>query len=214
MKENYSISQRLALLIASLFGPTLIRLSGITWRVKYEGTEELARARQGGNPVLFCFWHSRLLGLCYTHRYRNIGIMVSKSFDGEWISRIVTRLGYRVFRGSASRGGAAALLEMIKEKSGDLALTVDGPRGPAEKVKPGILTLAVHTGLPLVPIGYSATRVWRLKSWDKFMVPKPFSTVTVRYGPAIPLPREITNENMAATILEIENGINRVSDQC
>jgi hypothetical protein len=136
--------------------------------------------------------------------------MVSKSFDGEWISRIVTKLGYGVFRGSASRNGAPALLEMMKYKSGDIALTVDGPRGPMEKMKPGALTLAIHTGLPIVPISYSAHRFWRLNSWDKFILPKPFTTITVKYGPAITIPAELDMKNIGSKITEIEDGINRI----
>lgn len=188
-----------------------MQLYGLTWRVKWDGIDSLEQARQDGGPVLFCFWHSRLLGLCYTHRFRNIGIMVSKSFDGEWIARIVTKLGYRVFRGSASKDGAVALVAMLKHKNeGDLALTVDGPRGPAEKVKPGLVSLASKTGLPVVPISYVASNSWRLKSWDRFVIPKPFSTVTVKYGARIDVPRRRGSESLEPILREIETGINRI----
>lgn len=197
--------------MASLFGPTLMKLYGMTWRVRWEGLDSLAEARKDGKQVLFCFWHSRLLGLCYTHRYRNIGIMVSQSFDGEWIARIVTRLGYRVFRGSASRNGAVALVEMLKHKDeGDLSLTVDGPRGPAEKVKPGVLSLASNSGLPAVPISYIASKSWRLKTWDRFILPKPFAIITVRYGARIDIPAELRASDIQRLSHEIENGINRI----
>jgi lysophospholipid acyltransferase (LPLAT)-like uncharacterized protein len=206
VKSEFSFGQRIILLIAALAGPILIRLVCFSWRVRFEGEENLNRAKEKCGQVLFCFWHSRLLGLCYTHRYRNIGIMVSKSFDGEWIARIVTKLGYRVFRGSASRHGAPALLEMMKDKTGDLALTVDGPRGPVEKAKPGILSLASHTGLPIVPITFAADKAWRLNSWDHFIIPKPFCTVTVRYGPMISFDKQDEIEKLKM----IEDGINRI----
>ncbi len=210
MKAEFSLGQKVLLLIAALLGPILIRLYGLTWRVRWEGVGNLTEARSLCGQVLFCFWHSRLLGLCYTHRNRNIGIMVSKSFDGEWIARLVQKLGYRVFRGSASRDGAKALLEMLKNKVGDLALTVDGPRGPAQKVKPGAVTLAAHSGLPVVPIAYVAQNAWRLKSWDRFILPKPFSKITVRYGRMIRIPSDIKAESLDDIITEIENGINEI----
>jgi lysophospholipid acyltransferase (LPLAT)-like uncharacterized protein len=210
VKNEFSLGQKLLLLVAAFLGPTLIRIYGCTWRIRWEGVENLTEARTQCGQVLFCFWHSRLLGLCYSHRYRNIGIMVSKSFDGEWISRIVTKLGYRVFRGSASRDGAKALISMLKSSGGDLALTVDGPRGPACKVKPGIITLASHTNLPLVPIAYIAENAWHLNSWDKFILPKPFSTITVRYGKKITIPAEVKTERLGEIIKEIEEGINRL----
>jgi lysophospholipid acyltransferase (LPLAT)-like uncharacterized protein len=210
MKAEFSAGQRVLLTIAGLLGPILIRLYGLTWRVKWEGIENLTKARSLCGQVLFCFWHSRLLGLCYTHRNRNIGIMVSKSFDGEWISRVVQKLGYRVFRGSASRDGARALLEMMNNKAGDLALTVDGPRGPAQKVKPGAVTLAAHSGLPIVPITYVAEKAWCLNSWDRFVLPRPFSKITVRYGRMIRIAPDIKGDQIDNVIEKIENGINEI----
>ena len=210
MQETYTFGQRVALVVASLLGPLLILLYGYTWKVRWDGVDNLEKARKARGNVLFCFWHSRLLGLCHTHRYRNIGIMVSKSFDGEWIARIVTRLGYRVFRGSASRDGAAALVSMLKSQTGDLALTVDGPRGPAEVVKPGAISLAIHSGLPIVPITCAASSAWRLKSWDRFMIPRPFSTVTVRYGPGIAIPSHAMDKDIDELSLIIAEQINRI----
>ncbi len=210
MKGEYSFGQRVILLIAALIGPLIIRLYGLTWRVRWEGVEDLKLAKSKCGQVLFCFWHSRLLGLCYTHRYRKIGIMVSQSFDGEWNARIVRHLGYRPFRGSASRDGAKALIAMLRDTEGDLSLTVDGPRGPAEKVKPGIVTLAAHSGLPVVPITCVAENAWRLKTWDRFIVPKPFSLVTVRYGQVISIPSDPEDDQLEAILQQIEVGINRI----
>lgn len=205
------MKQKLILAISSLIGPLLIKFVGMTWRVKWDGLDNLASARQGDGRVLFCSWHSRLLGLCYAHRHRNIGIMVSKSFDGEWITRIVTRLGYRTFRGSASRNGAAALVEMLHGKDqGDLALTVDGPRGPAQKVKPGAITLASRASLPIVPISYVASSAWLLKTWDRFILPKPFSIITVRYGLPIVIARNSESLDFGKYASQIEEGINRI----
>jgi lysophospholipid acyltransferase (LPLAT)-like uncharacterized protein len=199
------------LMLAGTVGPMLIRIYGKTWRIDWEGMEHLSKAREKRGNVLLCTWHSRLLGLCYSHRHRNIGIMVSKSYDGEWISRIVIKLGYRTYRGSASRNGVPALVKMLRNKdSGDLALTVDGPRGPAEKVKLGAIALASRSGLPIVPISYAASSAWRLNSWDHFIMPRPFSKITVRYGQAIEIPRDISADDMTNFAVAIEDGINRI----
>ncbi len=197
--------------MASILGPFLILLYGLTWRVRWDGVKNLEDARRVSDKVMFAFWHSRLLGLCYTHRFRNIGIMVSRSFDGEWIARIVTHLGYRVFRGSASKDGVPALLQMLKSKNvGDLSLTVDGPRGPAEKVKPGAISLASNGRLPIVPISYIASRAWRLKSWDRFMVPRPFSAVTVIYGKHIVVPGNLDKDMIGKLSLDVETELKQI----
>lgn len=211
MEQEYSWGRKLLLLAISIFGPILLFLYGLTWRVKWSGIENLREARAVSGNVLFAFWHSRLLGLCYTHRFRGIGIMVSKSFDGEWISRVVKHLGYRVFRGSASRDGAPALLEMLKSTNpGDLALTVDGPRGPAEKAKPGIFSLASKSGLPVVPISCRASRAWRLKSWDRFIIPKPLSSVTVLYGRHISVPSDLDHDAIEKITSDLESGLKTI----
>ena len=198
--------------MASFLGPLIILIYGMTWRVRWSGGEYLEAARAISGKVLFVFWHSRILGLTYTHRFNNAGIMVSKSFDGEWIARIVQRLGYHVFRGSASRDGAPALLEMLKsDKMGDLALTVDGPKGPAEKVKPGAVVLASLSGFPLVPITVRSSKAWRIKSWDRLIVPKPFSTVEVAMGHHIMVPENAGRDEIARFAQETEVAINGIS---
>ncbi len=186
-------------------------LFGLTWKLKWSGLEELKRARELSPKVLFAFWHSRLLGLCYAFKFRNAGIMVSKSFDGEWIARLVNKLGYRVFRGSASRDGEKGLLEMVKDKlEGDLALTVDGPKGPPEKVKYGVVALASNTGLPIVPLTIIAEKAWRLGTWDRFMVPKPFSKVTVLCGPHIEVPASVARKDLKRYGLSIEEALGKL----
>ncbi len=208
MNQDFSIKQRIMLFLASFLGPIILLLYGFTWRVKWSGMDELKEARKKSDKILYAFWHSRLLGLCYTHRFRRIGIMVSKSFDGEWIARLVMRLGYKTYRGSASKDGATGLLEMMRDlPEGDLALSVDGPKGPAERVKPGVITLASKAGFPVVPITIMAEKMWRLNTWDGFMVPKPFSTITVLCGPHIEVPADINKDGLKKYRMEIEKAI-------
>ncbi len=206
--RDFTFRQRVVLFLASYLGPVLLLLYGFTWRIKWAGTDELRKAKKVSDKILYAFWHSRLLGLCYAHRFQGVGIMVSKSFDGEWISMLVRKLGYKTYRGSASKDGAAGLLEMIKDPpEGDLALTVDGPKGPAEKVKSGVVTLASKGAFPVVPITIIAEKAWRLKSWDRFMIPKPFSTITVLRGPLIEIPPDMSKDDLEKYRSEIEQAI-------
>jgi lysophospholipid acyltransferase (LPLAT)-like uncharacterized protein len=208
MNEALSFKQRIILFLASYLGPVLLLLYGFTWRIRWSGEEHLREAKEVSEKVLYAFWHSRLLGLCYAHRFQGVGIMVSKSFDGEWITRLVTRIGYKTYRGSASKDGAAGLLEMIKDPpEGDFALTVDGPRGPVERVKSGVVTLASNGGFPVVPITIIAEKAWRLRSWDRFMIPKPFSTITVLRARHVAVPTNINKEELEKYRLEIEKAI-------
>jgi lysophospholipid acyltransferase (LPLAT)-like uncharacterized protein len=208
MKNDYSFMQRIILILASCVGPVLLLLYGFTWRIKWRGTENLKEAKKISGKIIYAFWHSRLLGLCYAHRFQGVGIMVSKSFDGEWITRLVTKLGYKTYRGSASKDGASGLLEMIKDPpEGDFALTVDGPKGPAEKVKPGAITLASKAALPVVPITIIAEKAWCLKSWDRFMLPIPFTTITVSRGPHISIPADINKDSLKEYRIKLEKAI-------
>jgi len=197
MKTKYTLVQRIILLMVPIIGPPLIWLYGKTWRVYWTGLENLDRAHKISDKVIYVFWHSRLLGLTYTHRSRQVGIMVSKSFDGEWISRIVKNMGYHPIRGSSTRDGASAMIHMIAEsQSRDLAITVDGPRGPAEKAKSGAFLLAAACRMPLVPITIVADKAWRLNTWDRFIIPAPFTGVTVKIGEPIEIPPDLSREKV------------------
>ena len=212
MKQEFTFKQKVVLILVSIIGPVFIYLYGFTWRMKREGAEIEKKAREISGNVLFALWHSRVLMLCHVYRFKNIGIMVSKSYDGEWIGRIIKRLGYRIFRGSSSRGGATALHEMIKNSDrSDFALMVDGPRGPALKVKPGVVSLASQSGMPIVPITCKVSSAWRVKSWDRLIIPKPFSTVTVVYGDVIHVPESLDKNDVAEYVRRIEEKLTELS---
>lgn len=186
MGKDFTLKQKFLLFVASFLGPFIIRLIGSTWKVKYEGESELNQCREKYGRVIYCFWHNRLFGLCYTHRKRNIGILISTHFDGEIIARIVQRMGYHPFRGSSTKEGATGLFGMLKnEKAGDLGITVDGPRGPKGVVKPGVIFLASRSGLPIIPVSCDSSKKWELSSWDGFQIPKPFAEVVVHYSQPI-----------------------------
>lgn len=132
---------------------------------------------------LYFFWHCNILSLVYLHRNQNAGIMISSSKDGELIAGPVRNLGYQTARGSSRRGAASASKILIKiAKTNSIALTADGPKGPAKKIKKGMLQLAYLTGLPIVPIACDVSKAKVFNSWDKFRIPYPFALVNVSYG--------------------------------
>jgi lysophospholipid acyltransferase (LPLAT)-like uncharacterized protein len=194
-------------------GVTLIRLLAITWRVRFVNEHVVREFRERRQPFMYVLWHGQLLPLLWTHRKRNIAVIISEHRDGEIIARIASALGFRTVRGSTSRGAARALLGASRElESGfDLAVTVDGPRGPAGVVTPGAPVIAQRTGAPMVPTAASASRSWRLRSWDRFLVPKPFARVVVVYGD--PIATSAATPRAAGEEVEhIARSINAASD--
>lgn len=157
----------------------------LTWKV--EGAEHYdAIIRSGRRPILAC-WHGRILTGLYYFRHRGIVALASQNFDGEWISGILERFGYATSRGSTSRGGARALVQLRRELAAGhgVAFTVDGPRGPARVAQAGAVWLAGATGQPILPFHLEADRSWTTKSWDRAQIPKPFSSVAVVLGEPI-----------------------------
>jgi lysophospholipid acyltransferase (LPLAT)-like uncharacterized protein len=135
-------------------------------------------------------WHGRIFAGTLYLRDRGLIVIISESFDGEWISRIIRRFGYGTVRGSTSRGGARALVQLRRDmRAGHpAAFTVDGPRGPARVAQPGVVWLAGVTGNPIVPFHVEASSFWTAKSWDRHQVPKPGSHVAAMFGPPIEVP--------------------------
>jgi lysophospholipid acyltransferase (LPLAT)-like uncharacterized protein len=133
--------------------------------------------------VLYTLWHGEMLPVLYQHRVPT-AVMISEHRDGEIIASIVKMFGASAFRGSSSRGGARALLEGVRllRNGIDVAITPDGPRGPLHSYAPGALLLAYRAGVSIVPIVAHVNRAWRLRSWDAFVIPKPFAHVTIVYG--------------------------------
>ena len=159
----------------------LIRVLGATLRYRDVNAPETPNGHTLPGPAVFAFWHCTML--TSAHRFRNLGIaiLISRSFDGELIARTVERLGFVAVRGSSSRGGAAGLKGMAEAYAAGhrCAFTADGPRGPARVAKAGPVQLAELTGATWIGAYHAQPdRAWCLKSWDRFIVPKPFSTVT------------------------------------
>lgn len=182
-----SLRDRLLIALTGRLGPLLIRALGSTWRIRVRGADSVDDLHASGRPAVFAFWHGVLLPLEYACRNRNIQVLSSLHRDGEISARVMKALGYGVVRGSSSRGSARGLIRMLERaKSGlDLAITPDGPKGPARVAKSGIFYLAERSGGALVPVGVASRPAVRLSSWDGFMVPLPFARVAIVYGAAL-----------------------------
>jgi hypothetical protein len=191
----------------------LVSLLGRTWRIDTRGITEYDRRIANGERCIFAFWHSCLLTLTYTHRRRAIAVLVSRHRDGEWITLVLHRFGYRTARGSSTRGGEEGVRELLAlaERRALLAITPDGPRGPAERAKPGLIYLASRTGFPVVPAAAAASDAWVLRSWDRFRVPRPFARVVVAYGEPIHVPRNLDDAAAEMWRVRIEEAITRLA---
>jgi lysophospholipid acyltransferase (LPLAT)-like uncharacterized protein len=176
--------------IATLGYPVL-RALGSTWKWKVSGAEHVDAIRANGLQPIHSFWHGRILPATVYFQRRGIVVITSENYDGEWIARIIQKFGYGTARGSTSRGGPKALLQLVREvKSKGVAFTLDGPRGPAVVAQPGAVWLAKATGNPLMPFHAEAASSWTMKSWDRTQIPKPFSTVAMAIGEPLYVPRD------------------------
>jgi lysophospholipid acyltransferase (LPLAT)-like uncharacterized protein len=178
--------------LAALGGSWLVRLLARTWRYEVLDRAEYTAALANGERFVYAFWHSGILPAAYLRRGEGIAVLVSQHRDGELITRLIERLGYVAARGSSTRGGDQGTREMLAWAAlgRHLAVTPDGPRGPAEQVKAGAFYLAARTGRRVVPIGFGASPAWLLRSWDRFRVPKPFARVCVTHGAPLALEPE------------------------
>jgi lysophospholipid acyltransferase (LPLAT)-like uncharacterized protein len=192
------IRDKLLLLLASWLGPILIYLLGATLKIEWVGLENLDKLREEKKSVIYAFWHGRMLIFAYSHRRQRIHVLISQHRDGEYIARIIHRLGFVSIRGSSSRGGPKAIFEICdKISSGyDVAISPDGPKGPGFQVHPGILYIAQRTKMPILPITNSAQRRWNLSSWDKFLIPQPFTKTVILLGEPIYVSAEATADEL------------------
>ena len=182
--KRYTFGQRAMLAVVPRVAALLIRLLGNTLRYQDVLAPGAVLGDSLPGPVVYAFWHRSLLACAYRFRAMDISILISRSFDGELIARTVELLGFTAIRGSSSRGGAAGLKAMgdAYRAGKRCAITADGPRGPAMVAKPGTAQLAQLVGAPWVGTFYVLPeRAWVLKTWDRFLIPKPFSRVLVTW---------------------------------
>jgi lysophospholipid acyltransferase (LPLAT)-like uncharacterized protein len=196
-------------------GYPLLRTLGATWTWKVSGGEHLEAISARGLQPIYAFWHGRIPhGTLYFQR-RGIVVITSENYDGEWIARIIRKFGFGTARGSSSRGGPRALLQMVRDvKSKGVAFTLDGPRGPAEVAQPGAVWLAKATGNPLLPFHAEAASSWTLKSWDRTQIPKPFTTVVMAIAEPLYVPREADDATLEGWRQRLEQSIAACKQRC
>jgi lysophospholipid acyltransferase (LPLAT)-like uncharacterized protein len=196
-------------------GRLLIEALLRTCRYAERGGEHHRRYRDAGKPVIFVLWHGRLLPSAYLYRGQGVVALVSRSEDGEYIARILEQWGYRVARGSSSRGGGEALQELVQHlaEGRTVAITPDGPRGPREVMKPGPLLAAQRSGAPIIPAGVAADRAWWFGGWDRFMVPRPCARIRIVYGPPFHVQAGTDAEAFAARSRELEVELARLKEE-
>jgi hypothetical protein len=212
--QRLTLAQRWTLVIVPPLAAVIIRLLGMTLRYEDLAEPGVTPGHEIPGPVVFAFWHRSLLACAHRFRNLDIAILISPSFDGELIARTVELLGFRAIRGSSSRGGAAGLRNMQAAYAAGhrCAFTADGPRGPKFVAKPGAAQLANSVGLPddngkhvaasgtWVGCFYALPqRAWELRSWDRFLIPKPFSRVVLTWPAHIPA-GEVTAASVQAAL--------------
>ena len=185
--SDHPLKKRLMIRLADLVFYSAIWLTGKLTTFEIEGHDHLDAVENRGKIPIYAFWHDRIFLNTFYWRKRGIVVMTSQSFDGEYIARFIQRFGFGAIRGSSSRGGAKALVEMIKamRRGLPMAFTLDGPRGPKYEVKAGPVMLAKKTGNPIIPLVVEPRSAWRAGSWDQMHIPKPFTTARVIIGEPI-----------------------------
>jgi lysophospholipid acyltransferase (LPLAT)-like uncharacterized protein len=206
--------------LLAVIGSTILRLLFLTLRLDFEDrtgfTKNILKS-----PVIMCFWHNRILGitLAFLRHYpgktrKGVNVLTSASRDGEILAQLVGRFGMDAVRGSSSRRGSRALRELIEltENGCDIAITPDGPRGPRYSFGPGAISLAQLTAAPIAPVHAKFTRCLRLQTWDGFIIPLPFSKVSVTVDDPIHVPRELNDKEFEAARSRVENLLRNEAD--
>ncbi|MDI6641637.1 MAG: lysophospholipid acyltransferase family protein [Elusimicrobiota bacterium] len=198
--------------ILSIIAYIIINFVGITSKIKRVNFQTVIKEKQKRKNVIYAFWHGRQFLLVFAHKFENIAIMTSLSRDGELQTKILSKFGYDLVRGShKKRGAAQATLELIKkiEQGQDVAFAVDGPHGPGFKVKDGVIFLAQKTGRVIIPVSASAKYKKEFnKAWDKYLLPFPFNRCVIVYGKPIEVSK---TDNIEAKSKELEAELNNIT---
>jgi lysophospholipid acyltransferase (LPLAT)-like uncharacterized protein len=213
-KPKVPFNHRLILALISL-AVALIRLLGLTMRIKLIDPHHTSPFAKPAKPVIYAFWHNQQLLAAYFFRNFGIRVLVSRSKDGDYIARILELFGFDTVRSSTSTGKVNALRGLVRElKAGyHAAITPDGPRGPLYQAQPGAIFLGALSGHAVVPFGCAVDRIWQLHSWDQFEIPKFFSRAVIVFGQAVPIPRELRQETVQQLTREMEQQMNDLRDK-
>jgi lysophospholipid acyltransferase (LPLAT)-like uncharacterized protein len=194
---------------AAAAGANALRVLGATWSIERLGARPQRPGTPGARPAIFAFWHADLITMMYSERGCGAGVLISRHADGEVAARALHHLGYQTARGSSTRGGGRGVLEALRiaSQGASIAVTPDGPRGPAEVVKPGIAYLASRSGLPVVPVAAASRDPIRVRSWDRMRIPRPFARTRVAFGAPIAVARDAGDAALDVARQEIERAL-------
>lgn len=191
--------------VAKALGPPLIKTLAASWRFRESGV------MQWQAPILFVLWHSRILPLLALRKHEGMVLLISRHRDGGYLADLAEGWGYQSVRGSTRRGGEVGLLGIVRALQGGavVALTPDGPRGPALRVQPGAVAAAQHAGVPIVAAGARTSSAWYLRSWDRMCIPKPFAAIDVEYS--VPIRVAPGKEGLRAGIAAVQRALHAVT---
>lgn len=192
-----------------------MRLLGATMRVEAPPAQAARAAVAPRGAILVAVWHGDHFPVLYVYRGLGGYVITSQSADGQILTNILTNLGYRCVRGSSTRGGARALVDLARRvrEGGDAAIAVDGPRGPRRVAKPGIVLLAKMSGCPIVPAGAACDRYWQFRSWDRYRIPKPWARAVILPGEPIRVPPDADDAMIEAKRRELEQALNAIQER-
>jgi len=211
--EQFSLKQRILLALVPRLVWVLLSIVGRTWRfevIAEEGAEPRIFGR-GAGPEIYCFWHQCVLPCAIYYRSTGATILISRSFDGELIARTLALFGFRAVRGSSSRGAREGLLGLksVLESGGPVVFTADGPRGPIYQSKMGPIKLAQMTGAPVGAFHLQPKSAWRVNSWDRFLIPKPFTRIVVSWSRWTRVMADTPEEQFEARREELNEALER-----
>ena len=209
------VAQWALLNVAPHIAHAYIRLLHATMKIEARGAEALAASRRDPGHYVLCFWHSRFVLMPYCYPGPRIVVLSSNHRDAEALVRILRKFGIEQARGSSTSGGTTGMRQILRkvQEGCDVGLTPDGPRGPRRRVQPGVVAVGRFTGLPIIPVTFSASSARRLRSWDRTLLPRFFSRGLFVYGTPVSVPRDADPATLELKRLELEAELDRITDE-
>ena len=208
--------EKIKYFLVGVFGSIFFRLLFCTISIREIPDTLSQKYRRQGKCMIYAFWHAHILVPSYVGRNLGAKVLISQHRDGEYIAQVVQWLGNDVARGSTTRGGARALLSIIKkvkEEKVSIAITPDGPKGPRFVVQSGVIMLGQKTRYPIIPVMVHHARCWELPSWDRFCIPKPFSKVVLIYGDPIIIPPKLEKSEVEEYRVSLEKSFIKLKNE-
>lgn len=209
------VRHQLLKILTPAVGLMYFYLVGKTSKTVVIGQEQLDALRKQYPHIIYAAWHENILTGSWPLRHQGNTVLISQSRDGEYVSRLIHLLGFHTVRGSSSRGGVRSLLKLVRvlKNEGDVIIIADGPRGPARECKPGVITLAKRSGMPIIPTVAVVSRFKRVNSWDRTIIPFPFSTFTLIHGDPIFIPEDVDKTTIAHYQEQLKQALDALSEK-